>query len=201
MAISNEVSAAVRGAAFYGTKDKIIDKAQLANLTTTIPSIGAGDTLFTNLGHMSVDTLPEFAKDGGDPTNLSTWNTANFSVTYSDTTLTITLHAVQSDRESLKLFYNATERAAGGLQVNVNPAAQELSLLLFYLDSNRNQKLGLLFPNVSLKYDTPISASTDSFNTFDLIATVKSSDALANTATNMNDHFVVFTNDDFAVAA
>ena len=67
------VLTAVRGTIFMAKAETIITSALLKQFTVEAATVGVGDDMWTNLGHMSNDNLPEFALDGGDATTLSTW--------------------------------------------------------------------------------------------------------------------------------
>ena len=58
------VLTAVRGTIFMSKADTIINAALLKQFTVEAATVGTDDTVWTNLGHMSNDNLPEFALDG-----------------------------------------------------------------------------------------------------------------------------------------
>ena len=76
------VLTAVRGTIFMAKAETIITSALLKQFTVEAATVGVGDGMWTNLGHMSNDNLPEFALDGGDATTLSTWLKAAFRTQY-----------------------------------------------------------------------------------------------------------------------
>ena len=65
------VLTAVRGTIFMAKAETIITSALLKQFTVEAATVGVGDDMWTHLGHMSNDNLPEFALDGGDATTLS----------------------------------------------------------------------------------------------------------------------------------
>ena len=92
------VLTAVRGTIFMAKADTIITSALLKQFTVDEATVGVGEAVWTNLGHMSNNNLPEFALDGGDATTLSTWLKASFRTQYDQTTGTVTFNSVQGDK-------------------------------------------------------------------------------------------------------
>ena len=109
------VLTAVRGTIFMAKAETIITSALLKQFTVEAATVGVGDDMWTNLGHMSNDNLPEFALDGGDATTLSTWLKAAFRTQYAQTTGTVTFNSVQGDKGTFKTFYNAVDMTGAGV--------------------------------------------------------------------------------------
>lgn len=109
------VLTAVRGTIFMAKAETIITSALLKQFTVEAATVGVGDGMWTNLGHMSNDNLPEFALDGGDATTLSTWLKAAFRTQYAQTTGTVTFNSVQGDKGTFKTFYNAVDMTGAGV--------------------------------------------------------------------------------------
>lgn len=109
------VLTAVRGTIFMAKAETIITSALLKQFTVEAATVGVGDGMWTNLGHMSNDNLPEFALDGGDATTLSTWLKAAFRTQYAQTTGTVTFNSVQGDKGTFKTLYNAVDMTGAGV--------------------------------------------------------------------------------------
>lgn len=198
----NDVMTAARGAVFIGNPDKLIDKALLPTITVDTESFGSGDSQFFNIGHMSVDNLPEFNIDGGDATVMATWANPTFRTRYGETTGTVVLHSVQGDKDLFKLAYNAVDDAAsGGVDFSILKKATNKSLFVLVSDTDTNQRAGLLLPNVDVTFDSLPTLNQDSFNQYDINVTMKTSAALNRNADGTANYIRRFFPESFVAVA
>lgn len=172
------VLTAVRGTIFMAKAETIITSALLKQFTVEAATVGAGDTMWTNLGHMSNDNLPEFALDGGDATTLSTWLKAAFRTQYAQTTGTVTFNSVQGDKGTFKTFYNAVDMSGAGVAFSLEKTPINKSLFILWSDTNTTGCAGLLLPNSDIAFSSLPALSTDSFVEFSAQANIKTSSAL-----------------------
>lgn len=198
----NAVMTAARGAVFIGNPDKLIDKALLPTITVDTESFGEGDSLFTNIGHMSVDNLPEFNIDGGNATVMATWDSPSFRTRYGETTGTVVLHSVQGDKDLFKLVYNAVDdEASGGVDFSILKKAANKGLFVLVSDTDTNQRSGLLLPNTDITFDALPTLNQDSFNQYDINVTMKTSSALKRNADGTANYIRKLFPESFVAAA
>lgn len=197
----NAVLTSVRGAVFLGPQNALIDKALLAQFSLDADTVGTGDTKFTRLGYMSSDSLPEFSVDGGEATNVSTWDKAVFRTNYSDVTGTVTLHSVQGDKDFFKTFFDAVDAVGAGVDFSIEKVNVAKSLFIFIADTNINKNMGMLFPNTDMSYSSLPQLNQDSFNLYDVLGTFKTCDKLKKSASGKLCTGRLFTPEDFTVVA
>lgn len=198
----NDVLTSVRGAVFIAPPETLITSALLAKFTTDAESVGDGDTAFVTIGHMSEDNLPESNMDGGDATVMNTWNKKGFRTNYADTTATITLHAVQCDKDLLKLVYDGVDGADQlGVAYSIEKTPANKSVAILVHDTNTDRRALWLYPNTDLTFDNLITLNHDSFNQIDILGTLKPSDALPKKASGKSNYVIYYSPDDFATAA
>lgn len=195
------VLTAVRGAIFMAKADTTITSALLKQFTVEAATVGVGDGMWTNLGHMSNDNLPEFALDGGDATTLSTWLKAAFRTQYDQTTGTVTFNSVQGDKGTFKTFYNAVDMPDVGVAFSLEKTPINKALFILWSDTNINSRAGLLLPNTDIAFSSLPALSTDSFVEFSAQANIKTSSALPRDAAKKFTSAAYLSPADFAAAA
>lgn len=193
------VLTAVRGTIFMAKAETIINAALLKQFTVEAATVGAGDTMWTNLGHMSNDNLPEFALDGGDATTLSTWLKAAFRTQYAQTTGTVTFNSVQGDKGTFKTFYNAVDMTGAGVAFSLEKTPINKSLFILWSDTNTTARAGLLLPNSDIAFSSLPALSTDSFVEFSAQANIKTSSALPHDKNGKFTSVAYFAPSDFTV--
>lgn len=193
------VLTAVRGAIFMAKAETIITPALLKQFTVEAATVGVGDTMWTNLGHMSSDNLPEFALDGGDATTLSTWLKAAFRTQYAQTTGTVTFNSVQGDKGTFKTFYNAVDMTGAGVAFSLEKTPINKSLFILWSDTNTTGSAGLLLPNSDIAFSSLPALSTDSFVEFSAQANIKTSSALPHDKNGKFTSVAYFAPSDFTV--
>lgn len=193
------VLTAVRGTIFMAKAETIITSALLKQFTVEAATVGVGDTMWTNLGHMSNDNLPEFALDGGDATMLSTWLKAAFRTQYAQTTGTVTFNSVQGDKGTFKTFYNAVDMTGTGVAFSLEKTPINKSLFILWSDTNTTGRAGLLLPNSDIAFSSLPALSTDSFVEFSAQANIKTSSVLPHDKNGKFTSVAYFAPSDFTV--
>lgn len=194
------VLTAVRGTIFMAKADTIINAALLKQFTVEAATVGTDDTVWTNLGHMSNDNLPEFALDGGDATTLSTWLKASFRTQYDKTTGTVTFNSVQGDKGTFKTLYNAVDMTDAGVAFSLEKTPINKALFILWSDTNTTGRAGLLLPNTDIAFSSLPALSTDSFVEFSAQANIKTSNALPHDAAGKFTSAAYFSPADFTTA-
>lgn len=193
------VLTAVRGTIFMAKAETIIASERLKEFTVEAATVGVGDGMWTNLGHMSNDNLPEFALDGGDGTTLSTWLKASFRTQYAQTTGTVTFNSVQGDKGTFKTFYNAVDMTGAGVAFSLEKTPTNKSLFILWSDTNTTSRAGLLLPNSDIAFSSLPALSTDSFVEFSAQANIKTSSALPHDKNGKFTSVAYFAPSDFTV--
>lgn len=193
------VLTAVRGAIFMAKAETIITSALLKQFTVEAATVGVGDGMWTNLGHMSNDNLPEFALDGGDATTLSTWLKAAFRTQYAQTTGTVTFNSVQGDKGTFKTFYNAVDMTGAGVAFSLEKTPINKSLFILWSDTNTTDRAGLLLPNSDIAFSSLPALSTDSFVEFSAQSNIKTSSVLPHDKNGKFTSVAYFAPSDFTV--
>lgn len=196
------VLTAVRGTIFMAKADTIINAALLKQFTVDAATVGAGagEVVWTNLGHMSNDNLPEFALDGGDATTLSTWLKASFRTQYDQTTGTVTFNSVQGDKGTFKTLYNAVDMTDAGVAFSLEKTPINKALFILWSDTNTTGRAGLLLPNTDIAFSSLPALSTDSFVEFSAQANIKTSSTLPHDAAGKFTSAAYFSPADFTAA-
>ncbi|OZG68278.1 phage tail tube protein [Bifidobacterium eulemuris] len=176
----NDVLSSTRGAIFISKAGNIPAVSLLKQFDIEVETLGTDDDLWSNIGHTSNDTLPEFALDGGDATELSTWLKAQFRTRYDETTGTVTFNSVQGDAASLELIYNGVVDTDGGVALSLEKSNNPYAVLILFKDTNINKKFAILMPNVDLTFSNlpALSSGDDGFVEYGVSGTIKTSDAL-----------------------
>lgn len=194
------VLTAVRGTIFMAKADTIISAELLKQFTVDAATVGAGEAVWTNLGHMSNDNLPEFALDGGDATTLSTWLKASFRTQYDQTTGTVTFNSVQGDKGTFKTLYNAVDMTDAGVAFSLEKTPINKALFILWSDTNTTGRAGLLLPNTDIAFSSLPTLSTDSFVEFSAQANIKTSSTLPYDAAGKFTSAAYFSPADFTAA-
>ena len=193
------VLTAVRGTIFMAKAETTITSALLKQFTVEAATVGEDDAMWTNLGHMSNDNLPEFALDGGDATTLSTWLKAAFRTQYAQTTGTVTFNSVQGDKGTFKTFYNAVDMTDAGVAFSLEKTPINKSLFILWSDTNTTSRAGLLLPNSDIAFSSLPALSTDSFVEFSAQANIKTSSVLPYDKNGKFTSVAYFAPSDFTV--
>ncbi|KAB7130888.1 hypothetical protein GBD05_09950 [Bifidobacterium longum] len=193
------VLTAVRGTIFMAKAETIITSALLKQFTVEAATVGVGDGMWTNLGHMSNDNLPEFALDGGDATTLSTWLKVAFRTQYAQTTGTVTFNSVQGDKGTFKTFYNAVDMTGAGVAFSLEKTPINKSLFILWSEPDATGGAGLLLPNSDIAFSSLPALSTDSFVEFSAQANIKTSSSLPHDKNGKFTSVAYFAPSDFTV--
>ena len=194
------VLTAVRGTIFMAKADTIIGAELLKQFTVDAATVGVGEAVWTNLGHMSNDNLPEVALDGGDATSLSTWLKASFRTQYDQTTGTVTFNSVQGDKGTFKTLYNAVDMTDAGVAFSLEKTPINKALFILWSDTNTTGRAGLLLPNTDIAFSSLPTLSTDSFVEFSAQANIKTSSTLPHDAAGKFTSAAYFSPADFTAA-
>ncbi len=136
---------------------------------------------WVNIGHTSLDDLPEFARDGDDPETKGSWQNAKLRQTSPSVTYSISFQSIQADAEIYRLYFGAGTSAVqtdGSFRIPASATPQERALLLILVDGSKY--LPLWHPKVSLLGSDAVSMSTDDFVKFPIKATLLGSTLIGN---------------------
>ncbi|GAB7185930.1 phage tail fiber protein [Kitasatospora sp. Ki12] len=136
---------------------------------------------WVNVGHTSLDDLPEFGRDGDDPEVKGSWQNAKLRATNPSVTYSVTLKSIQADAETYKLYFGAGAEAVqadGSFRIPANPVPQTRALLIVLVDGKRF--LPLWHPRVSLLGSDAVGLSNDDFVAFPIKGTFLGSTLIGN---------------------
>lgn len=125
-----------------------------------------------SVGHTSLDELPEFGRDGDEPSTLGSWQNKKLRVINPDVTYTVTFNSVQANETTYQLYFGAGAGATqgdGSFRIPASPTAQEKAILVIIVDGENY--LPLWHPRVSLLGSDAVSLATDQFVTFPITGT------------------------------
>lgn len=120
---------------------------------------------WTNLGHTSAGNMAELTIQAGDANTSATWIQDNFRTSYGDASASLSVKALQMDKETLQLIYNG---AVDGGDVEVDIAANPKILQLVLIaqetpDDADPAKWGVLMRRTSITPDGGPQFSRDDF--------------------------------------
>jgi hypothetical protein len=148
-----------------------------AAANTVMPAGGLSDfglavapTGWTSLGHTSTQNTVAFATDGGDPTTLGTWLQDGVRTMYAVTDWSLTVNALQVDKDNLDLAFNGEFDTDDGYIVPGSNAGT--SCALFVLCQDGTGQLGFYIPNTSTKLGDAPSIDTANFFELPLAASI-----------------------------
>jgi hypothetical protein len=182
-----------RGAVFVAPAGSVLP-TDLSKLTL---ANDAPDTNWKNLGHTSESNLPSWDRSGGDATSLNSWLSEGVKTTYDSVTISVSVKSLQADKGTLGFIYNGwTDTASNGVAVALNPASQDVALVVLSYDPDSRKPFGTYMSNVSLKADGMPDFSGD-FVEFGFTATVQTSSVITASSTGDKAAFVFLTPDLF----
>jgi hypothetical protein len=112
-------------------------------VTPAVPGTG-----WTCLGHTSVENNVELSKDGGEATTYDSWWEGGIEVTYSATTWSITVGALEVTKDNFDLAFNGKAGTTGGYLVPADIQATQKAMFVIAVQGTK--RLGLYIPKVSL---------------------------------------------------
>ncbi|WP_405944756.1 hypothetical protein [Streptomyces sp. NBC_00932] len=130
---------------------------------------GAG---WINFGHTSRDDMPEFGRDGDDPTTLGSWQNAKLRQTSPDVTYSVTFSSIQAATDTYQLYFGAGGEAVqpdGSFRIPASPTPQVRSLLMILVDGTNF--VPLWHPRVSLLGSDAVSLDVENWVTFPITGT------------------------------
>jgi hypothetical protein len=170
----NDAAALVAGSGYIYMADP-----DTAKPTITDPlAPGAG---WVSIGHTSLNDLPEFGRDGDDPTTIGTWQNSKLRQTSPNVTYTVTFQSVQSSIETYQLYFGAGPEATqsdGSFRIPSQPVPQVKSLLFVIVDGE--SFVPLWHPRASLLGSDAVGMATDYFLTYPITATFLGSSLIGN---------------------
>lgn len=193
------VVSSTRGAVFVAESNTKLPSLKLFSLDAD--TVGDSGNKYTNIGHTSVDTLPEFSTDGGDSSTKDTWNKSKFRVTYETVTGKVTISSVQCDPDMLKLVFDAGDITGGGVAIALDKVEKKKAVFIYIEDTNAGEKLGFWLPNLSLAYSELPSLSQDGFNEYKIEGNILTSTALPKSASGKATSIGIYPPSVFATAA
>lgn len=124
-----------------------------------------GDTDWESIGHTASDELPEFGYDGGDTSNIGSWQMENIRTIQTEATADYLIFNVhQFNNTTLGFYYGGDGgttsgrfEVAGGAEPGTDTA------LLVIIDDGVNGRIGFHAPNASVRRNDSISMETDNF--------------------------------------
>ncbi|MFE3769930.1 MULTISPECIES: hypothetical protein [unclassified Streptomyces] len=134
---------------------------------------------WTNIGHTSLDDMPEIARDGDDPETIGTWQNAKLRQTSPDVTYSITFQSVQATADTYRLYFGAGKdrvQPDGSFRIPARPEPQVAALLFVIVDGQH--LLPLWHPRTSLLGSDAVSLDATKFMQFPITATLLGSDSL-----------------------
>lgn len=129
------------------------------------PTVASTFTGWDLIGGTSKENLPAFEKDGGDATQLHTWEQSAAHTTYEPVSLSVTVNMVRVARENLELAFpaGAWNEAAGEFKI-ADFGTVEKALFILMIDGQK--RAGFYMPRVALSLgDMP---ELDAENFFEL---------------------------------
>lgn len=131
------------------------------NVATSTPGGTGTYAAWRHLGHTDLDEDIEGDEDGGDTETRGTRQRPNLRTIDEPVTDFFTINSVQFSADTLKLYYGGGIETAGNFAAPVSKKAQDLMVLLIYVDGDR--KLGELHRKCSVKRGGPISREAENF--------------------------------------
>lgn len=173
------VGLAALGAVFIANAESAIPTGGVKQFDVGTAMVGEGPTgQWTNIGHLSAETLPEFNLEGGDATTRATWSNPQFRTIYDQVTGTVTLNSVQGDRQTLSLFFNGKIDTDGGVAFSLQKSEQKKALFILWKDSNTNERFAVYLPNTSLSFNSLPTLSNDNFVEYQVQGNILTSSSL-----------------------
>ena len=136
MAVNDKsVHKSTYGTLFYAEVGTALPENPLEAFKVTADEVtvgsGADAKKWKNLGHTSANNLAELTIQPGDATSNDTWIKKSFRTTYGDASASLSVKALQMDKETLQLIYNGTLDAGGnGVEVDIAANPKTLALVL-----------------------------------------------------------------------
>ncbi|WP_405960614.1 hypothetical protein OG235_24785 [Streptomyces sp. NBC_00024] len=134
---------------------------------------------WVNFGHTSRDEMPEFGRDGDDPTTIGSWQNAKLRQTSPDITYTLTFQSVQSTTDTYQLYFGAGPekiQGDGSFRIPATPTPQIKALLMILVDGA--SFLPLWHPRASLLGSDAISLDVENFVSYPITGTFMGSSLL-----------------------
>lgn len=161
------------GTVFYGQSDAQLPATPLTAfaLDATAPSG------WKDLGHTSKENTISFSKDGGDTTQLDTWYRNAVRVVYGSNTWTMTVNALQMDKQTLDLAFSG--ELDGTNARYIVPASSDATpgqLVVLFKDTTDSMLFHL--PNVQISLGEAPSVNVEGFFEVQLSVSILSSPSL-----------------------
>lgn len=134
-----------------------------------------------NVGHTSLEEMPEFGREGDDPETIGTWQANNLRQTAPGVSYGLTFQSVQASKETYQLYFGAGPEAVqpdGSFRIPARPTPQIKSLLVVLVDGTNF--VPLWHPRASLLGSDAITTSNEYFMSFPITATFLSSSLIGN---------------------
>lgn len=165
-----------RGAVFHAPVDT--PAFDLDALVLTDPATFA--TPWESLGHTSRENTVAFSKDGGEATQVGSWEDEALRSTYSSTSWSLTVNALQVDQTTLELAFgggtwDATNEA---YDVAGSTAAQEKALFVVMFDGTN--RAGFYLPNTTVTLGDAPEIDVENFFEIQLSAQILNSPTTGN---------------------
>lgn len=124
-----------------------------------------------NVGHTSLEDLPEFGSDGGDSETLGSWQRKVLRQQQTEaSTDYLTFQPYQFDRNVLEMYWGIGETTAGRFDiVEVGARKLEKSFLVVIVDGA--VRVAFFAPRVSFSREDSLSLSTENFAQWPIRAT------------------------------
>ena len=172
MAINpNALVLPARGLVFTGAVDAAPPaQSALAAITAAAPPVG-----WTCIGHTSRENLPAYSKDGGDVSQIGSWEDEALAAVNEPTAWSLTINPLQvADPNVLGLAFGGgtLDDDAGTYDVGSSTATSK-ALLLLLIGATR--RVGIYHPNTSITIGDAPELSVEYFFELQLLAQLLSS--------------------------
>ena len=170
MAINDKaVHKSTYGTIFYSEVGTPLPENPLTVFKIDVDTVTVGESpsakTWTNLGHTSAGNMAELTIQAGDANTNDTWIKKNFRTSYGDASASLSVKALQMDKETLQLIYNGTvENSDVEVDIAANPKILQLVLIAQETpDDTDPAKWGVLMRRTSITPDGGPQFSRDDF--------------------------------------
>jgi hypothetical protein len=138
----------------------------------TVDLNGAPPLNWTNLGHFSADNPIAFAKNGGEVTTKASWWTAQLRSTKAPTDWSVTLNALQIDKEIMELAFGGgvLDTVKGSFTVTDSNSLTNKAVMIIMVDGPI--RAAFYFSNASFSIGDAFSLAIDNFLEIQLTANI-----------------------------
>lgn len=130
---------------------------------------------WTSLGHTSRENTVAFAKDGGEATQVGSWEDEALRSTYSSVSWSATVNALQVDNQVLSLAFGGGTYDAVKKRYSVAGTTVAQAKALFIVLMDGENRSGFYLPNTTITLGDAPEIDTESFFEIQLSAQILNS--------------------------